>query len=74
MFVIGINLSKTALGRFILNSNRDRAITSFLGISLIRNSSFSNKRIFCTSEPPGNRVRRLALTFFLLARKFAKRS
>jgi len=54
MFVVGIDLSETTLSRFILNSNRDRAVASFSGISSIHDSSFSNKRIFCTSEPPGN--------------------
>jgi hypothetical protein len=57
MFIIGINLSETILGGFILNSNRDRAIAFFLGISLIYNSSFSNKQIFYVSEPPRNQVR-----------------
>ena len=74
MFVVGIGLSETALGRFILNGNRDGVGASFSGISLIRDFSFSNKRIFYVSESPGNRVYRLALTFFLLARIFANRS
>jgi hypothetical protein len=74
MFVIGISFSKTVLGRFILNSNRDKVGAFFFRISLIRNSSFSNKKIFCTSKPLRNRVRRLTLIFFLLARIFANKS
>jgi hypothetical protein len=74
MFVVGIGLSETTLGRFILNGNRDGVDAFFSGISLMRDSSFSNKRIFYVSEPPGNQVRRLALIFFLPARIFANRS
>ena len=59
MFVVGIGLSETALGELILNGNRDGAFSSFSELSSIR-APFPNKTIFCASEPPGNRVRRLA--------------
>jgi hypothetical protein len=67
MLAISMGFSETVLGGLILKGNWDGSwvACSFSGNFLIRYLSFSSRRIFCSSEPPGNWVRRLALIFFL---------